>query len=263
MYKNVSRKRPNKFRPKKGMRKRFAKKTFVKNNNFSAALKSTALPRELFVKLKWSRITSETLPASSSFAIGYNATSVFPLSTTSGIPGVGATIVSQIPEYSLFYDNYTPLGASIKVFIINNRTTQMFYRCVLVPISTAIGGDMSSHITALASYDYNSLSSIQNAQTRVLGLGTGGNSACSFKMFRKTKDMLSIKDMRDQYEMKLDLPTSTTGGTLQINEGLSWFYYLRVFNSSGTASEVDLEVKMTYYYQLSNRKTITQVVTTA
>lgn len=243
-------------------RPRFSKKKFTKyKKSSSTVVRPLTNSKQLYVKLRWTQIQTSTIAAGSFGSNAFNCTSCAPLSLAPGIP-VGSEFYSGIPEYSDFYDNYTPLGTSISIRILNNRTIETFYRAVLVPVSTSLG-DMPTHRTILDGYDYSDLAGLPGAQTRVLGLGTGGAAMASFKMFRKTKGMIAVKDIRDNEILKQDLPVGTSGGFCTTAENTSWFYYLKIFNSNATqATTIETEVKLKTYFMLSGRKTITQAVST-
>lgn len=252
--------RKNKKFPKRFKKRRFSRKRFSRSNNkVRSSLNSTILPKELYVKLPFSDVATLST-AGGGVSRSYNMTSIAPLDTAANI-AVGSKIVASIPEYSPFYDNYTPLGASIKIMITNNTSTTLAFRCVLVPITVSNTANISTQAALLDTYDYEDLSSIPGSITRIMGVSNSSTSAVYFKSFRKTKNMLSIKDTRDASFLKLDLPVVTIGGTASILEDQCWFYYFKTF-ATGTTN-IDIYTKIKFYYMLSGRKTITQAITTA
>lgn len=254
-------------------RSRFSKKKFYKSNSsVRATIKASLMPKELFVKLPFSHIFSQSISASSAFTRAYNGTSYAPtvVGATSA-PQIGDLLCNGIIEYSQFYDSYTALGASIKLTCLNYSGNSLVRIC-LIPVTTApnqvaFTNTMGQHITELDAMDFQQLSSQPGCQVKTLGLNSGGSSQIFMKSFRKTKGMLAIKDIRDQPDLKLELPkglTVATAGNTAIYEDKSWFYYIRAFNMSTTnAQVVEFSVRMKYYFMLSGRLSLTQDTTIA
>lgn len=241
-------------------RKRYSKKRFVKySTKQRTQVKAPVNSRETFVKLPWQETTTENINATSSRTFAFLGNSLNPFGTyNSDVPSAGSVWASGVSEYANFYERYRVLGASIKIRLVTNGTAGMF-RCVLIPIMAggieASGpGIIANRITELDALTYDQLSVQPYAQNRSLGISTGSNAVCNFKMFRKSKSMLACKDYLDQSENQCELPQPNgSDGTIITNGIYAWFYYLRVFNVTSSTMALDVSTKMKFYCQLSGR----------
>lgn len=248
-----------KYRPRKLNRKRFSKKRFIKSNYARSVIKAPVNARDTYVKFPWLRTFQPNISASSGQTYVFLGNSLIPnpasfVGTTSG-----DTWCSGVSEYASFYNLYRVLGTSIKIQITAISANNVL-RAVLLPIAlgdneTGAVGGISARVAELDALTYDQLSQQPFAQSKTIGLATGGNSARWFKMFRKSKYMLGVKDIRDQDGSLLRLPdTNGSNGTVAFQSPNAWFYYLRIFNSaSASAQSVEVQVRLKYYVQLTGR----------
>lgn len=249
---------PSKYRK---TRSRFSKKRFNKySSKQKTIVRAPVNARETYVKLPWINTwTTQSLGslASSNYVFLGNSLIPFPADFTSPTPTAGDEWVSGVTEYANFYNQYRVLGSSIKLQI-TAQSAVVFGVC-LVPIMA--GGaesgaqNIAGRIAELDALTYDQLSMQPYAQTKMVGLGTGGNANCYLKMFRKTKTMLACKDIKDNENTQTNLPDPTGfGGFKIINAPAAFFYYFRMSNLTTTASSnFSLQVKMKFYTQLSGR----------
>lgn len=241
-------------------RKRYSKKRFIKySTKQRTQVKAPVNSRETFVKLPWQQTTSEILAANTSKSYAFLGNSLNPFgSYNNSPPPAGSVWASGVSEYANFYERYRVLGASIKIRMVTNGTAGVF-RCVLIPIMA--GGPESAgslfvndRITELDALTYDQLSVQPYAQSRSLGISTGSNAVCNFKMFRKSKSMLACKDYLDLSDVQAELPQPDgSGGSIINNAIYTWFYYLRIFNVTSSTMALDVSTKMKFYCQLSGR----------
>lgn len=253
---------PSKYRKN---RSRFSKKKFTKYKSTKQATKVSAVvnARETYVKLPWQNTfptTTLAAGASTNRAFLGNSLVPFPASYSSNTPTAGDEWVSGVSEYASFYNNYRVLGSSIKVQLLCQTSTGCTFGVVLIPVAasgTESGPSsfVQNRITELNALDYDTISMQPYAQSRIIGIGSGGNANVFFKMFRKTKSMLACKDLRDNPDTLLDLPDpSGSAGEIRCTQPDSaFFYYVRVFNLSSAGGQFDMQVKMKYYTNLSGR----------
>lgn len=249
-----------KYKPRKLNRKRFSKKRFAKSNYGKTVVKAPVNARDTYVKFPWLRTLQPNIGASSGQTYVFLGNSLIPNpAVTTGVITAGDIWCSGVAEYSAFYNKYRVLGASIKIQITAISANNVL-RAVLLPVALggAESGGGSSVATRVAELDaltYDQLAQQPFAQSKTIGLATGGNSARWFKSFRKTKYMLGIKDIRDQDNTLLQLPdTNGSNGSIATTDSNAWFYYLRIFNSaSATAQTVEVQVRLKYYTQLTGR----------
>lgn len=242
-------------------RKRFSKKRFTKySTKGKTVVKSPVNARETFVKLPYMKTQNVSLGATSSTSIAYLGNSLIPTpaSYASASPSAGDVWCSGVQEYANFYNQYRVLGCSLKIQLVSVVGTGNIFRCVLLPIALG-GAETGSHtitgrIAELDALSYDNLCMQPYAQSKILGLSTGGNAACYFKMFRKSKSMLAIKDIRDDENTLVNLPDPDgSGGQMIINASDTWFYYLRIFNQHSSTQTIEVSAKLKYYTQLSGR----------
>lgn len=249
-------------------KKKFSsKKAFQKPTQQKSVINSTVMPRELYVKLPWMRTQQTNVPANSALTVTYLGNSLLPTPTGASLTiNTGDVWSSGVSEYSAFYSRYRVLGSKITIQLSSITTTQLM-RLVLVPIS---GGDETStpdlagRITELDALTYDQLAVFPNAQCKTLGLATGGNTTTYFKMFRKTKNMVQCKDLRDNDNTEANMPDSDgKNGSICTNPASAFFYYLRLFNFAGSIIPVDISTKMSFYVQLMGRVNYVQQAVSA
>lgn len=262
-YKKYSRKGYS-YRKKgyKSTKKRFSKKRFAKSNYGKTVVKAPVNAKETYVKFPWLRTLQPTiLAAPNAQTYVFLGNSLVPQPTNVALfnPSVGDTWCSGVAEYANFYNFYRVLGASISIQITAVSANNVF-RAVLLPI--ALGGNetggantIANRVFELDALTYDQLAQQPFAQSKTIGVATGGNSTRFFKMFRKSKSMLGIKDIRDQDNTLLRLPDPNgTNGTLSVNDNNAWFFYLRIFNTAGASTQtIEVQVRMKYYTQLTGR----------
>lgn len=252
-----------KYKPSTYRKRRFSRKKFTKypnkQRNFISA---NVLARETFVKLPFYRtIQNISLAASSSVSYSFLGNSLipYPAAYNTSTPTAGDLWTSGVFEYSNFYNFYRVLGSSIKVQFVAISANNVF-RIAIIPVTYAgpesgTLGSVADRITELDALTYDQISMQPGAQTRTLGLATGGNASVVFKLFRKTKNMLASKDIRDNENTLARLPDNNgTNGTIVVNGNSAFFYYIRIFNAAAASvGTFEIAVRMKYYTQLSGR----------
>lgn len=242
-------------------RGRFSRKRFTKiSSKQRTVVKAPVNARETYVKLPWvNTYPTLTVGASASVSYAFLGNSLIPNPAVfTGTITTGDEWVSGVSEYANFYNQYRVLGSSIKLQIVMQSTAVV--GCTIIPVmmggaETNTAGAISDRITELDALTYDQLSMQPSAQMRMLGIGTGGNATVFFKMFRKTKQMLSCKDIKDNEDTLLRLPDPDgTDGSITANANSSFFYYVRITNLTSTATvNYNMQVKMKYYTQLTGR----------
>lgn len=233
--------------------KRKPQRTAFRTNNM------VTLPREAYVKMVYKDVQALTINSAASYADIYNCMSAVPNTATIGTIATGDKIVTGIPEYSAFYDEYTPTGVKIKVTITNPNATNLLRLVVLPRLCRESTGTDKTELDAMT---YEQLISLPSAQTRTVSVATGGQPIQFIQMYRKTKYMLDIKDIKDNTFIKFEMPSGVD--TTLMTEGTSdidcWYYYVRLFNiGAGTSTGIELRVEMIYYMLLRNRQFIEQL----
>lgn len=268
------RKTPSTFRRKtyrkgkRGTRKRFARKTFRKSMTLRSGL---YIPKEAYVKLPLTQIIqSPALTAGANYNIGiWGAGITCPFSTiTSGVPSPGDLYPLGLTQYSEFYKYYKVLGCSAKVQI-NSSTTisgdssataSASYFCSLVaatgsPYST----DSDSNWVTMVNASTQDLISYPGCSWKLLSGTTGNNQNAYLKGWRKTKNMISVKDVRDCDELQGLLPGTDGIYPNGRNPGFpdsSWFWLLRIdpnLTVNIPANSFQIVIKLKYYVQLYGR----------
>jgi len=272
-YRSAGRKRsgPRKY-SRKG-RSRFSRKRFTKVSSKQRTVISAPVnARETYVKLPWVNTfttTSLTSLASSSRAFLGNSLVPFPASYgSSSSPSTGDEWVSGVAQYAAFYDMYRVLGCSIRVQILCQTSSGVTFGVVLVPVT--ISGDpnngfyVDDKIAELDALNYDQLCMLPNTQCRMIGIGSGGNANVFMKGFRKTKQMLAVKDIKDKEDTLIQLPNPNgSGGSILTSGDAAWFWYVRVSNLTTATGGFDMQVKMKYYTQLAGRTAWTPIAVPA
>lgn len=252
------------YRSSRRTRGRFSRKRFAK---YSTAQKTVVRPpinaRETYVKLPWQDTDNLTLVAaanSSRLAFLGNSLVGAPQDYTNIAPVAPTEWAAGVAEYATFYNKYRVLGASIRIQVVMHSGTDITAGVVLIPV--AHGGAeagvptnaVAERLAELDAMTYDQLCVQPYAKSRIIGVANSGNSTVILKMFRKTKYMISAKDIRDVEETLARLPNPDgSGGTVILSSRSAWFYYFRLFNLSAGNLTYDLQARMKYYANLSGR----------
>lgn len=259
-------------------RKRFSKKSFYKVNNLNrVSIRPMVYPRELYVKFRSVQLENLGIGVSNStrrFYLGNSAT-FLPAQGALGafvdpppaIPA-GELYPGGFPEYGSFYDKHRVIGSSIKIegYVTTNATVS-FVRLVFIPITAApdnANDTIANMINQLDTYTFDQLMAIPQAQQRQCGIQTGGFARYVFKAFRKTKDMLTIRDVRDNEDLNCDMPEPIAAATgSRPPTQFLWGYYFRAFNDSATqGQEIRHTVTVKTYMNLNQRRVVQALTST-
>lgn len=251
---------------KKYNRRRFTKKRYAKNNVNQLTMRAPLASRLLRVKLPWVKTFSSTITSSQSYAFQGNGIVPYTVTGQTGVqnyPSAGDTLPAGELEYSQFYDRYFINGSSIKVEIVNTQSSSggsTLIRAVLLAVpfisESGVNNDnWQANKAQLDAYTYEQLLAWPYAKWRMLGANTGGASRLIFKMFRKTKHMCGIKDLRDNQEYSGRLTDGSLVSSIPdgVNPTQGFMYYLRLFTNNGTPL-VEMTVRMSLYVTMTNRE---------
>lgn len=235
------------------------------NNINSLTMKAPLASRLLRVKLPWIKTFSVTMPngpSSQSFAFQGNAivpyTAVGQVAPNPNNVTAGDTLPAGEVEYSQLYDRYYINGSSIKVEIVNTNTgsDNALIRAVLlaIPFVNDTNDTWGANKAQLDGYTYDQLLAWPYAKWRMVGSNTGGASRVILKMFRKTKHMCGIKDLRDNQDYSGRLTDgSSAASSANTNPSNGFMYYLRLFTNAGTPV-IEMTARMTLYITMTNRE---------
>jgi len=240
---------------------RFSRKRFAKSTPQRSIIRAPVAARELYVKMKYSTIkplgTSGVTP--NYYAILGNSLIPFPASYSSNTPTAGDIWVAGIGQYCTQYNLYRVLGCSVSAQFVTENTSVT--RIVMVPFTYGGPGEagavttIADKITELNTLTYDQLSSLPYAYSKLVGSNAGGPNVCYTKMFRKTKNMLGCKDLRDNEDTLLAFPNlGGLDGTIQTNSRSSYGFYYKIFTGSAAGNDIaEVQFKISYYVQLSGR----------
>lgn len=260
----VRRRRPSTRRPA-ARRSRFTRKRFARNNINQLTMRAPLASRLLRVKLPWVKTFDQNVAGGGSNSWAFQGNAICPYTVagqTAGTnaPAAGDSLPAGEVEYSALYDRYFINGSSIKIEAINSATvntataTQVL-RCVLlaIPFVSSTDDSWQANKAQLDAYTYEQLLAWPFAKWRMIGISSGGAPRLTMKMFRKTKAMCGIKDLRDNAEYGSHLNDGTL--TPPQNPQNGFMYYFRVFNNLGTtATTVAITVRMSLYCTLTDRE---------
>jgi len=259
-FKRYGKKKSYPTRRRAYRRSRFSRKRFNKySSSQKTVIRAPINARELYVKLPYQLSFNSAWPAGgTTWAFLGNSLCPVPTSYASSAPATGNVWAAGVQEHASFYERYRVLGSSINIRMVMLGTSNTF-RFVLLPIMA--GGEegtgssnVAARITELDALTYDQLSVQPYAQARSVGISTGSNAFISFKMFRKTKQMLAARNVKDIQTTTCEMPDSTgANGSILVDGANSFFYYLRGFNNSGSAANVDIQVRMKFYTQIFGR----------
>lgn len=250
-------------------RSRFTRKRFARNGITQLTMRAPLAARLLRIKLPWVKTFNASVAqgASSSYAFQGNAIAPYTVAGQTGantVVAAGDSLPAGEVEYSQLYDKYYINGSSIKVEAVNTSgtTATPLLRAVLLAIpfigtGTGAGSDSwQANKAQLDAYTYEQLLAWPYAKWRMIASNTGGASRLIFKLFRKTKNMCGLKDLRDNNDYGgylTDGTTSVAGSTVNPQHG--FMYYLRFFqNGSETAATLDVTVRMSLYCTMTHRE---------
>lgn len=269
--------KPYKKYGKKYGKKRWTKKHFAKNTSNTLVQRATLAAKSLYVKLPWIKTFTTSIAAAGSSTYSFQGNGMVPYTSFGNTPGntpntetAGDLIPAGVQEYSTFYDKYVILGSSIKIEANNTSVATSVVngnlRCVLIAIpyssTNDTNDDWGAVRTQLNAYTYEQLLAWPYAKWRILPVNSSGFSVCYFKMFRKTKHMCNIKDMKDVSQSVLTvgsyggtLPDGTVSAASMNNPDQGFMYFFKIFNlSAASIIDVNLTVKMRLYCNLFSRE---------
>lgn len=230
--------------------------------------------RMLRVKLPWIKTFSANIAVNGSPSYAFQGNAIVPY-TAMGHSGnaAGNRLVSAgdlLPagavQYSQFYDRYVINGSSIKVEAIgtNSQAQQVspLVRAVLLAVPfisndlAPVSDDWLGVKTQLDAYTYEQLLAWPYAKWRMIGSNSGGASRLLFKMFRKTKQMSGVKDLRDNSEFVGHLTDGTVAADNTMpNPAAGFMYYLRFFNANPSlTAPLEITVRMSLYVTMFSRE---------
>lgn len=264
--------RPKRYGTKKYNR-RFKRKRFARNGVNQLSMRAPLASRLLRVKLPWVEAESIQIAPNAATSICYQGNALCPTTvaglTAGNTPAAGDTIASGAIEYSNFYDRYTINGSSINIEIVNRNvnapqdgsfsSSGLIRACLMaVPFTNSVSDNWTSVRAQLDSYTYEQLLAWPYAKWRMLGSNSGGASRLKFKMFRKTKAMSGVKDLRDNSSFIGVMPNN---GSTAVANGVSnpqngFMYYLRLFAEAppGTNQSVAITSRMSLYTTMFSRE---------
>lgn len=272
-----------------GKRKRFSKKQFRKSNKTYTKVAGSTVGKNALVKLAYRKdfdaivTSSDTWSATSlqtyglTYPIANEQSSIVFLGshccTPLGSPNAGVldNIAESYPlgiqNWSDFYEKAICYGSSIKITLMP-VATDISLRWVLIPVAAEDSGDIrrpnATSASLRANFDALSFPSLCAYPGARWGfVKPGNNGPTTVKMFRKTKSMLGMKDIKDnQGELEMELPVGVNEGSnsLTDHDTQGWLWYFRVFNSTGNSSGItQFMVQLKYYLQLLDRRTLQQI----
>lgn len=228
--------------------------------------------RMLRVKLPWIKTFAANIAAPGTQAYAFQGNGIVPY-TVAGQSGANQDVAAGdlLPaggvEYSQFYDRYVINGSSIKVeaISINSQAQAVspLVRAVLIAVPFVSGttndpaGDWWSAVKSqLDAYSYEELLAWPYAKWRMIGSNTGGSSRLIFKMFRKTKQMSGVKDLRDNSDFAAHLSDGTNAiSGKRVNPASGFMYYLRFFNANtSVTAPLEITVRMSLYVTMFSRE---------
>lgn len=280
-------KRYGKKRPVYIRKTTYRKKTHKKakrrtvNNLNAVSINPVTYPRILYSKHRWVGIENQqTCTAGSSLRRVYLGNSASPFPTQGALGAFGA-IPNNIPagevypggfiEWSQLYDKYFVTGSHITMNALCSVTTSLIYiRAVMIPImpSPDTGTDtLTNMINQLDAYTYDQLMVYPQAQSRDLLNVQSGLGKITFKSYRKTKDMLTIKDLADNPQINADTPNSAGANGQRPQDNLDgtsnlWGFYVRFFNRGAADVQIDLTTRMKLYFRYSQRRFVQAITST-
>lgn len=231
-------------------------------------IRPVAVAKELYCKLKVAKIEEFSVSGASSTRRLYlgNSPSIFPPQGALGafvgpanpIPA-SELLYGGFPEYGSFYDKHRMLASKIRLeAFVNTNSNDSFVRAVFIPIAPNPDSDndaIDQMVNQLDAYNFEELMCYPNAQCKQAALQTGGFARFRFKAYRKTKNMLSIQNLRDEEALNVDMPGIDASGAERPGVTYLWGYYFRVFNATAAVSQIiRLNVQMVGYFNFNRRR---------
>lgn len=284
-----SRPRPKKYGKKYG-RKRFKNKRFVSTTNVS----KTLIARNQLVKLPWSYTDRQAFTSGSLLPIKYAFSGnclpgLFGESLDSANP-IYTHAPAGLDQYASFYKTARVHGSSIRIDLLTNsgfdqatnNVSQAIRVCLLaLPYARdanypSVGAGTGRYNVNGAYQDPKNLTfTQQNSEPSTLQEmwnatyeqlinhpyakwftigGNGASSRCTIKMFRKTKNMSQVKDLKDNDEF--EFPTNPFKNDAQTSfrifaceEGFVYFLYVFPTKPATTQDSIVMTAKLKYYYE--------------
>lgn len=254
----VRRRRPARA-PMRQVRRTY-RRSRPRNTINQLTMRAPLASRLLRVRLPWVKTLSAS--ASQSYVFQGNGivpyTSVGQTTPNNNAPTGGDSLPAGAVEYSSLYDKYFINGSSINIEAINTQNTggaATVVRAVLLAVpfdGVNFGDNWGSVRSQLDGYTYEQLLAWPFAKWRMLGANSGGASRTNFKMYRKTRSMCGLKDLRDNTEYGGQLSDGSVIAGQLTNPANGFMYYFRVFTEGTPTTEIT--VRMTLYCTLTHRE---------
>lgn len=274
---------------KKYGRSRFKRKSFRKTTNFSRTL----IARNQFVKLPWTYTDRETFTSGSLLPIKYafsgnSLPGTMGIDLDSANP-LFTHAPAGLDQYAQFYKTCRVHGSSIRIDLLCNSgsdqasttQSQAVRVCLLAlpyardTIRPSVGpgtarysvngayqnpkdltfqatNDEPSTLNEMWNATYEQLINHPYAKWFTMG-GNGSTSRCTLKMFRKTKNMSQVKDLKDCDEFEFPTNPFKNGANeyriFTCQEGFVYYLYVFPTKPASTQDSIVLTVKLKYYYE--------------
>lgn len=140
-------------------------------------------------------------------------------------------------QYAALYDRYRVHGATFKVTAFNKSAT-IPAGCIIQPVSDTSFAPTSIREAAM------------QPSTKFVSIPPLGADATEGKMYRSTKNVLQVSNIKDEYSIS----ATVTG-----NPTIEWYWVIAI-GSIDALANVDASIwfEITYYVEFYNRKSLAQ-----
>nr|WAE42149.1 MAG: capsid protein [Cressdnaviricota sp.] len=225
------------------------------------------------VKLFWDYdLNAQSIAAASNQTLVFYPQCVTPFNASTS-PSAGDIPWQGLLQWSNIYTFGTILGASITCNVANAGTTQ-YLKTVLMCTNyeqfQGAGyplGSTGNSPSALGALSYEQLVANPYNKHRTLGTLANSKGQCTLKMYRTSKKMLGVSNMKDIPAAAFTIGTSAAHGSswynVNTNSKNTWYYLLNTYNQDpSNAQVVDYNFRMTAYCLLSGANFLPQTLFT-
>jgi len=187
-----------------------------------------------------------------------------PLSNSvSGSPGAGDTLYTGLEQYGNYYGMARCFASKIRAHITNS-SIEGSCKVALLAVPWRSGGyTFTANAPSILTSSYSQTQLFSYPGTRIIYLGssTGSDNIKTLSMFRKSKTMLGVKNLKDD-EYSSFLMSSSLGHSLWAYPNDVWYYALAFWNNSQTTGNFTLSLELTSAFQFWSPLVIDQQILT-
>nr|WAE42418.1 MAG: capsid protein [Cressdnaviricota sp.] len=182
-----------------------------------------------------------------------------PLTNSMSTPAAADVLYTGLEQYADFFNMGRNLDSKIKVTVFSLSSSGIVKMALTaVPYRTGGYTIAANAPSIIASYSQQQLLSWPGTRFTFVGNSDGSNSVKSLSMYRKSRNMMGVSNMKDDYSSAFSMSTSTSHSLWTYPNDI-WYYAITLYNNSASASTVQMSVRLTSSFRFWGPYVIDQV----